>query len=445
MELMTELQWSLLLGLFTVGLGLGAARFPLLAWVTLAPLGGATFRLSPMLAALAGAIAGAGLVGSVFVSRTMRPILPIAGGSAAVSWGVSSALVATLWPDGQPAWGALLIPALAVTSVYPLYLVGGPRWAANPLARTQERWLPVVHIARLGSDLFVTAATGTSAAIFTLLVVETPARPSTLLAAALAAVVVVGAWGYGLASYRRAQARVSSNRTLRVAAVVCDGPAPGTPLDGLWPLRSPHYADVDGTLERYQAHVAAAAAGGARVLVLPEVAVRVNEGSRQSWIDGVCRWAQAHKVSIVAPFYDETRPCNELVIVSPQGDVMARYEKQHPAPVEAKRHERMRPGVVELDVPGQALSTVICVDLDYNDLIRPVTRTGGILAAPSNDWPVFEALHHRTAVWAAVMSGVSLIRATGHGTSAAYDPSGRVLRQQSSLNGPVVLVADLPL
>jgi predicted amidohydrolase len=443
---MTDFQWSLTLGVLTAGLGLGAGRFPLLSWVTLAPLGAAAYLLSPPLAALSGAIAGASLVGSTFVGRTMRPILPIAGTSAAMSWGASSALVATLWPDGQPAWGALLIPALSVTSVFPLYLLGAPRWAANPLARTQERWLPVVHIARLGSDLFVTAATGTSSAMVTLLVVESPPRSATLLAVALLAAVVLAALTYGFASYRRAKARAISNRTLRVAAVVCDGPPPGTPLDGLWPLRSPSYADVDGTLKRYEPHVATAVANGAKILVLPEVAVRVTEDLRQRWIDGVCRWARTHEVFVVAPFYDETRPCNELVVAGPRGDVLGRYEKQHPAPIEARRHGRTPPGVVELDGPERAaLSTVICVDLDYSDLIRPTARIGGILAAPSNDWPVFEALHHRTAVWAAVMSGVSLIRATGHGTSAAYDPSGHVLRQQSSLKGPVVLVADVPL
>lgn len=443
---MTDFQWSLLLGLLTVGLGLGAGRFPLLAWGTLVPLGVALYELSPLLAALAGALAGATLVGSAFVGRTMRPILPIAASSSAVSWGFSSAIFSALWPDGEPAWGALLIPALSFTAVYPLYLAGAPRWAANPLARTQEKWLPVVHISRLGSDLFVTAAMGTSAAIVTLLVVETPPRASTLLTAVLAAAVLIGALTYGFTSYRGTKKRMTSSERLRVAAVACDGPPPSVPLDGLWPLRSPDYADVAGTLKRYEPHVTAAATAGARVVVLPEVPVRVTERSRQSWIDGVCRWAQTLGVVIVAPFYDESGPCNELVIVGTQGDVLARYEKQHPAPVEAKRHERMPPGRVELDGPGRAaLSTVICVDLDYNDLTRPVARTGGILAAPSNDWPVFEAMHHRTAVWAAVMSGVSLIRSTGHGTSAAYDPSGHVLQQQSSLNGPVVLVADLPL
>jgi apolipoprotein N-acyltransferase len=70
---------------------------------------------------------------------------------------------------------------------------------------------------------------------------------------------------------------------------------------------------------------------------------------------------------------------------------------------------------------------------------------GGVLCIPANDWPDIEKLHHQTAVWSAVMSGVPIVRATGHGISSICDGAGRVLSQQSSLAGPVLLMADVPL
>ena len=91
------------------------------------------------------------------------------------------------------------------------------------------------------------------------------------------------------------------------------------------------------------------------------------------------------------------------------------------------------------------LSTVICVDLDYADVIGAAKQAGGVLHAPSNDWPIFERMHHRTAVWAAAMSGVPVLRSTGHGISSVRDGAGRVLASQSSLTGPVTLVVDVPL
>ena len=93
---------------------------------------------------------------------------------------------------------------------------------------------------------------------------------------------------------------------------------------------------------------------------------------------------------------------------------------------------------------GTALSTAICVDLDYSDTARSARRAGALLAVPSNDWfGGFEVLHHKSAVWAAVMGGVPIVRATGHGISSIYDGAGHVLKQQNSAGGPVMLLADV--
>ena len=91
------------------------------------------------------------------------------------------------------------------------------------------------------------------------------------------------------------------------------------------------------------------------------------------------------------------------------------------------------------------VSAVICYDGNFNDLIRPVTRAGGVLAIPANDWKEIEQLHSPSAVWVAVMTGVPLIRSTGHGRSVVFDAAGRLVAMASSLDGPVTLVADVPL
>jgi len=443
---MTEWQTAVFLGLFSGGLGVAALRAPLLAWVALGPLGVAMASLSPGAAAVAGGVAGAAMTAPSFPTRTLRRLLVLGAVVSFASWAGVSAGIAASWPEGERAWAVVAVPLFAVVATLPLRLAGAPRTATNPLARTQERWLSVVHIARLGSDLCVTAALGTSAGVATLLALGGPLDRAAVVALVAAGLLLATALGYGALSYRDATRRAAAQRRVSVAAVVCDGADPGGPLDGLWPLRSPEYADVDATVERYERHVATAAAAGARVIVLPEVAVRVDRASREIWIDAVRSWAKKHAVAIVAPYFDHSRPLNALVVVGPDG-LLARYEKQHPGPLEPKRSERMPPGLAEVGGPeGLALSTVICVDLDYGDLVRPVARAGGLLAVPANDWPGYELLHHRAAVWSAVMSGTSVLRATGHGISAAYDPAGHVLAEQSSLSGKglVVLVTQIP-
>lgn len=444
---MTNLQLSLGLGLMTGILGAFALRVPILAWIALAPLGVAISELPPGTAALSGAISAVAIVSPSFPTRTLRPLLLLGTAISVASWGGASAGIAALWPDGDTAWAVLAVPLFSLLSVLPLRIAGAPRTATNPLARTQERWLPVVHIARLGSDLFVTAALGISSGITTVLIlngIHGAWRVDTLVAATLSGVLLASVLAFGLWSYRQTRLRLTERRKLRVAAVVCDGAPPASQHDGFWPLQSPEYANVHSTMERYAGHVSAAVAAGARVLVLPEVPVRVGGPSRDTWVGAACTWAKQHGVVIVTPYFDEERRSNELVIVGPPG-VLARYEKQHGAPIEPKRRERMPPGHAATE--EGSISTVICVDLDYGDLVRPVASRGGLLAVPANDWPGYESLHHRAAVWAAVMSGTSVLRATGHGISAAYDPAGHVVAEQSSLSGPgpVVLVADVPI
>jgi predicted amidohydrolase len=441
------------LGALTGALGLLAQRFPLLAWLSLTPVGYALFGLAPVPAALAGSLAGAVLVSASLGTPTLLPVMILGGVGAAVSWGALAAALAALWPDGE-VWPALaLVPLFGVGALCPLRWMGAPRWLTNPLARTQEGWLGIVHIARLGSDLWVTFAAALGSTVCLALGVAVQSSPSqgavveeAILVGALALLIASALLGYGVFSYLGAVRRVESSRRVRVAAVVCDGSPPGDPDNGFWPLESSEYADVRATQARYATHIERAARAGATILVLPEVAVRVDRRTRAEWIDGVSQWSIQYRVAIVAPFYDDARPSNELVVIGPGGNVAAMYEKQHPAPIEAKRHERMPPArAVVASLADLVVSSVICVDLDYGDLVGPVENAGGILAVPANDWRKFERLHHRTAVWAAVMSGVSLVRSTGHGISSAYDAAGRVIAEKSSADGPVVLVVDLPV
>lgn len=90
------------------------------------------------------------------------------------------------------------------------------------------------------------------------------------------------------------------------------------------------------------------------------------------------------------------------------------------------------------------VSAVICSDENFNDLVRPVARAGGVLAIPANDWKEIGQLHSPSLIWVAVMTGVPLIRPTGHGRSVS-DAAGRLMAMASSLDGPVALVTDMPI
>ncbi len=409
---------------------------PVFGWFSLLPIVLLMIHRSPVEAGGAAAIVG-GLMGASTVwSRTLRALLPLSAVPSALGWGVSTWVVASWVP--KP-WFVLAFPLAMIFATLPLRLAGAPRFISNPLARTQESWLLVVHTARFGGDLVTTATLATASASVGL------AFDGQLLAAAAGATFVVTMLALGGVSLWRAIRAAHRGRKVRVAAVVVDGKprATGT-SNGLWPAESPEYRDIRGTLERYRPHIEHAVSERASLVVLPEVSVYVeNEDARAQWLAGVESLARELDVVMVAPFFDGCTPKNTLVVVDRNG-IVGSYDKQYPARgLEPACPKKMEVGPYS-PCSGIPVSTAICVDLDHPDIARSARMARSLLAAPSNDWfDGFEVIHHRSAVWTAVIGGVPIVRATGHGISSIYDSAGRVLMHRTSAAGPVVLVGDI--
>lgn len=444
---MDELWMALLFGLACAGMFWAASWRPLawLGWLALTPLFCVALTRSALHAAFAAAFAGMLSSTPVLLDRTQQRLISLVAGLSALSWGAAYGCAVLLLQRLPSPWAAAVLPFATVCSLLPMRLAGAPRWVTNPIACTQECYLPVVHIARLGGDLLVAAVLAAISCGLALLITDAQHWP----AAAAAVGCSAAALSYGFWSFAVAKRAADAAQRVRMAAVAINVPPPEHgEITGLWAVASPLARDVAHALERYEPAIERAAAQGAELVLLPECAVCVDEHTRATWLETLASWAKRKQIAIVATYMDESVPSNALTIIDATGSVVGTYQKQHPAlGIEPKASARTSPGPhhVATRTRTLALSTVICVDLDYGDLIATARRVGGVLNVPANDWPVFERMHHRTAVWAAAMSGVPILRSTGHGTSSVYDGAGRVLASQSSLVGPVVLVADVPL
>jgi predicted amidohydrolase len=425
-------------------------RWAALAWIALIPLDHVVLSMTPAHVIVAAAITGMLSTTPVVVDRTQQGLIRLVALSSALAWSAAFGCGAWLYQRFPSPWtGALILPLAAVCALLPLRLAGAPRWVYNPIARTQEVCLPVVHMARLGSDLVVAAVlAAVSGGLTVLLTTESP-RAAHWFAASAAIGCALSALAYGAARFRAARRVADSAVRVRMAAIAVNVPPPDDgPFTGLWVVQSPRARDVSFALSRYELPVKQAAADGAELVVLPECAVCVDEQTRATWLDTLAAWAKREQVAIVAPYSDDSVPSNTLAIFDALGNLVAEYQKQHPAlGIEPKPMLRTPLGPHHVQTRNRTLplSAVICVDLDYADVIDVAKRAGGVLNVPANDWPSIERMHHRTAVWAAAMSGVPILRATGHGISSVYDGAGRVLASQSSLAGPVTLVVDIPL
>ncbi|MFL6075383.1 MAG: nitrilase-related carbon-nitrogen hydrolase [Mycobacteriales bacterium] len=223
------------------------------------------------------------------------------------------------------------------------------------------------------------------------------------------------------------------------------------------------WEDPAATQARVAPLVAAAVAGGARLVALTEMyatgfsmdAERIAEepgGPGEAFLveraeaDGV--WMAASMPQRV-PGVD--RPQNVGLLVAPDGTVH-RYAKIHPFSY-AGEHEHYAPGrdTLTVEVDGVRVSLLVCYDLRFADTFWALAADTDCYLVVAN-WPDARREHWRTLLAAraienqAYVVGVNRVGADplgrGHaGDSRIVDPTGRVLAEASHVES--VLVADV--
>src|SRR6185295_14295441 len=137
---------------------------------------------------------------------------------------------------------------------------------------------------------------------------------------------------------------------------------------------------------------------------------------------------------------------NRAILIDPTGRVVWDYAKTVPALGEASV---IRPGagvIPVVDTPYGRLGTIICFDADFPTLIQQAGLARvDILLVPSNDWQPIALMHSRAATFRAVENGLSMVRATGNGTTLVVDALGQVLAEADYFaTDTLTVTADVP-
>jgi predicted amidohydrolase len=222
--------------------------------------------------------------------------------------------------------------------------------------------------------------------------------------------------------------------------------------------------------------VAAAAADGARLVVLPETfnclgppeVLRAGaepfDGPTLAWAKGEAR---RHRLWLAAGSFlervaNQPRCFNTACLLSPEGEVAAAYRKVHLFDCELpgaalRESDVMCPGgeVVTAQAEGLPLGLAICYDLRFPELFRALAVRGArAVAFPSaftartgpDHWEVLlraRAIENQVFVIAADQCGESGPGLRWHGHSMIVDAWGGVLAEVADGEGYVV--ADLNL
>jgi omega-amidase len=207
--------------------------------------------------------------------------------------------------------------------------------------------------------------------------------------------------------------------------------------------------------------IAAAAAAGARLVVLTEMFAtgfsmhpdRIGEdegGPSEAFLIEQAREHDLHVVASIAQRGGDGEYRNNAVLAGPTGGVH-RYSKIHPFSY-AGEHERYAAGdtFVTVDVEGTRVSLFVCYDLRFADEFWTLAPDTDLYVVPAN-WPEPRREHWRALLRARAIENQAYVVGANRvgsakgaeylGDSAIVDPLGRTLAEAAV--GESVLVADV--
>ena len=194
------------------------------------------------------------------------------------------------------------------------------------------------------------------------------------------------------------------------------------------------------------------AKAGARIIFWGEANAPVLKEDENDLIQRGGILAKANGIylgMVLASWHLQTTPPleNKIVLVQPNGTPAWQFFKAHPVPGGEQAISIRGDGKVRaLDTPYGRLSSVICFDADFPQLLAQAGRLGtDLLLDPSNDWKAIDPWHTRMASFRAIEQGFNLVRHTSQGLSAAFDYQGRELGSMDHyVTADRVLVAQVP-
>jgi predicted amidohydrolase len=221
------------------------------------------------------------------------------------------------------------------------------------------------------------------------------------------------------------------------------------------------WEDADQTRARVRPRIAAAAADGARLIVLPEMFAtgfsmrpeRIAEdegGPSEQFLLEQAATHDAYLVGSIAQRGPDGNYRNNAVVARPDGSVH-RYAKIHPFSY-AGEHERYAAGTqfLTVDLDGLRVSVFVCYDLRFADEFWTLAERTELYVVPAN-WPQPRHEHWRALLRAraienqAYVLGVNRVGPAGDlphsGGSALIDPLGAALFEGGSDES--VLVGDV--
>lgn len=352
--------------------------------------------------------------------------------------------------------GTLVFPTTWVTMEYLVSLSPGATWGLVPYSQYGN--LALLQILSITGLWGITFLIGWCAPVANLVWEEGFASRSARIVA-LGFVAMLG--GVLLAGETRTALFPPSGETVRVASL--SGELLGTKLSkSAWQhlLRHELTASDAAEIRRWADAInndlfqrsEREARAGAQIIFWGEENGRVLAEDELAFLERGRQVAKKNHVYLAMAYvvWHPGRPKprdNKTVLIDPSGETRWDYLKSHPIPGGEDRTLAGDGKLPLLDTPYGRLSTAICFDADFPNLIAQAgSGRADILLDPSGDWKAIDPLHTRMASFRAIEQGVNLVRHTTDGLSAAFDYQGHVLASMDHFQATDhAMIAQVPI
>jgi apolipoprotein N-acyltransferase len=212
-------------------------------------------------------------------------------------------------------------------------------------------------------------------------------------------------------------------------------------------FRTENAEEALAVIAAYAQRIAALAARGAQVVVLPEKFVGVTPAYAEAARDALGQAARAHHLWLVAGLNRIETPArrNVALVFDPEGRMVLEYQKVHLVPGYEDGYGVGR-APAPLATPQGTWGVAICRDLSFSDVGRANSRAGvGLLLVPAWDFVRDANLMARMAALRSVEGGFAVARAAQEGLVSVSDARGRILGAAATADAPeALLVVDVP-
>jgi apolipoprotein N-acyltransferase len=331
-------------------------------------------------------------------------------------------------------WSTIFVFPAVWTSYEYLLSVVSPHGTAGSLAYTQIDILPLVQIVSLtglwGVTFLLTLIPACIAVAWHLRRNKKQAVPALVIPLFLGLLSLCFGW------VRLAQP--ISGQSIRVGLAATD--------TTIRYFRTANSKEALPVVQAYARRINNLAARGAKVIVLPEKFVGVTPAYADDVYRILREAARNNHVAVIAGLnrIGTEHSMNEAVVFSPEGQVVAEYNKIHLVPgFESRYQAGTKPA--EFSFFTTTAGVAICKDMDFPGLLSQYARDGvGIVFVPAWDFGQDRQWHARMAMMRGIEGGFAVARSAQNGLLTVSDHLGRMLAEdKSSREADVLLVSDI--